>query len=72
MTDAEVLEVTKNPEKYIGRVLSVQFNDLVKAEGHEYYALSHPRFVEWRIADKDETDSLEKAFTLRDMARSLK
>ena len=72
MTDAEVLEVTKNPEKYIGKVLSVQFNDLVKAEGHEYYALSHPRFVEWRIAEKDETDTLEKAFKLRDMARSLK
>lgn len=70
MTDAEVLEVTKNPEKYIGKVLSVQFNDLTKAEGNDFYALSHPRFVEWRN-DKDETDSLEKAFKLRDMARSL-
>lgn len=70
MTDAEVLEVTKNPEKYIGKVLSVQFNDLTKAEGNDFYALSHPRFVEFRD-DKDETDSLEKAFKLRDMARSL-
>lgn len=70
MTDKEVDEVTKNPDKYIGKVLSVQFNDLVKAEGHEYYALSHPRFAEWRD-DKNETDSLEKAFTLRDMAKSL-
>lgn len=72
MTDAEVLEVTKNPDKYIGKVLSVQFNDLVKAEGHEYYALSHPRFAEWRITDKNETDTLEKAFKLRDMAKSLR
>ena len=71
MTDAEVLEVTKNPEKYIGKVLSVQFNDLTKAEGNDFYALSHPRFVEWRN-DKDETDSLEKAFKLRDMAKNLK
>ena len=70
MTDAEVLEVTKNPEKYIGKVLSVQFNDLTKAEGNDFYALSHPRFVEFRD-DKNETDSLEKAFKLRDMARSL-
>ena len=70
MTDAEVLEVTRNPEKYIGKVLSVQFNDLTKAEGNDFYALSHPRFVEWRN-DKDETDSLEKAFKLRDMAKSL-
>ena len=70
MTDAEVLEVTRNPEKYIGKVLSVQFNDLTKAEGNDFYALSHPRFVEFRD-DKNETDSLEKAFKLRDMARSL-
>lgn len=71
MTDSMVDEVTKNPEKYIGKVLSVQFNDLTKAEGHEYYALSHPRFAEWRD-DKEETDSLEKAVQLRDMARGLK
>lgn len=71
MTDSMVDEVTKNPEKYIGKVLSVQFNDLTKAEGHEFYALSHPRFAEWRD-DKDETDSLEKAIQLRDMARGLK
>ena len=72
MTDSMVEEVTKNPEKYIGKVLSVQFNDLTKAEGHEYYALSHPRFAEWRDHDKDCTDSLEKAIQLRDMARGLK
>ena len=71
MTDSMVDEVTKNPEKYIGKVLSVQFNDLTKAEGHEFYALSHPRFMEWRD-DKDYTDSLEKAIQLRDMARGLK
>ena len=70
MTDAEVLEVTKNPEKYIGKVLSVQFNDLTKAEGNDFYALSHPAFICFRD-DKDETDTLEKAFKLRDMARSL-
>lgn len=71
MTDSMVDEVTKNPEKYIGKILSVQFNDLTKAEGHEFYALSHPRFAEWRN-DKDETDTLEKAIQLRDMARGLK
>lgn len=71
MTDSMVDEVTKNPEKYIGKVLSVQFNDLTKAEGHEYFALSHPVFICFRD-DKDETDSLEKAIQLRDMARGLK
>lgn len=70
MTDLMVDEVTKNPEKYIGKVLTVQFNDLTKAEGHEYYALSHPAFICFRD-DKDETDTLEKAIQLRDMARNL-
>lgn len=70
MTDLMVDEVTKNPEKYIGKVLTVQFNDLSKTDNNEYYALSHPRFAEWRN-DKDETDTLEKAIQLRDMARNL-
>lgn len=72
MTDAMVDEVTKNPQKYLNKVLSVQFNDLVKAEGHEYFALSHPRFVEWRDDKNEETDTLEKALKLRDMAKTLK
>jgi DNA ligase-1 len=71
MTDAMVDEVTKNPQKYLNKVLSVQFNDLVKAEGHEYFALSHPVFMCFRD-DKNETDTLEKALKLRDMAKTLK
>lgn len=71
MTDAMVDEVTKNPNKYIGKVLTIQFNDLSKADGNEYYALSHPRFKEWRD-DKDETDTLEKAFKMKEMATTLK
>ena len=70
MTDSMVDEVTKNPEKYIGKVLSVQFNDLTKAEGHEFYALSHPAFMCFRD-DKDETDTLERAIEMRDMSRNL-
>jgi hypothetical protein len=48
----------------------VQFNDLTKAEGNDYYALSHPRFIEIR-SDKDETDTLEKVQMLREMAMDL-
>lgn len=70
MTDEMVEEVTKNADKYIGKILSVQFNDLQKAEGHDFYALSHPRFREWRD-DKDCCDTLEKVIKLRDMAKSL-
>ena len=40
-------------------------------ENNDYYALSHPVFVELRN-DKDETDTLEKVIQLRDMAKGLK
>ena len=71
MTDAMIEEVTKNPDKYIGKIVAVQFNDLMKAEGHDYHALSHPRFQEFRIGEKDTSDTFERILELRDMARSL-
>lgn len=71
MTDEMVSEVTQNPEKYIGKIVAVQFNDLSKSEDNDYYALTHPRFIQFRD-DKNESDTLERAFELRNMARSLK
>ena len=70
LSDKEVENVTKNPDKYLGKVIAVQFNDLVKAQGHEYYALSHPRFIEFRL-DKETTDTLERVIELRDMSKNL-
>ena len=70
-SDAELDLFTKNKDNLIGRIISVEFNDLVKAENNDYYALSHPRFIEIRN-DKDETDTLEKVIQLRDMAKGLK
>jgi len=70
MTDAMCEEVTKNPDKYIGKIVAVQFNDLIKAEGHDYHALSHPRFQEFRD-DKTDSDTFERIVQLRDMAKSL-
>ncbi len=54
----------------IGKVIEVQFNDLTKSRENEYYALSHPRFIE--IRDKDETDTLEKINENKLMAMQLK
>lgn len=54
-----ISEVSDNPGNYIGKIFTVQFNDLSKAEGHDFYALSHLRFIEFR-KDKDENDTLEK------------
>ena len=70
-TDEELDLFTKNKDNLIGRIISVEFNDLVKSENNDYYALSHPRFIEIRN-DKDETDTLEKVIQLRDMAKGLK
>jgi len=70
-TDKELDYFTENQDKLVGKIMEVQFNDLSKASGNEFYALSHPRFIEWRD-DKDETDSLDKVFELRQMAMDLK
>lgn len=69
-SDAQLDEFTASKEKYLGKIISVEFNDLSKAEGSLTYALSHPRFVEIRN-DKNETDTLEKVIKLRDMAKTL-
>lgn len=71
MSDAQVEECTKNPEKFIGKIVSIQFNDLTKAQGSNVYSLSHPRFVEFRWDKDNETDTLQKAIELRDMAKNL-
>jgi len=69
-TDKELLEINNNREEWIGKIIEVQFNDLTKATNNDYYSLSHPRFIE-RRDDKNETDTLEKAFKLREMAMIL-
>ena len=63
-------EFSKNKDSLIGKIISVGFNDITKAENNEYYALSHPRFIEIRN-DKNETDDLKKVIQLRDMAKML-
>ena len=69
-SDTELDEFTKNKDNLIGKIISVEFNDIVKSENNDYYALSHPAFIEIRN-DKDETDTLEKVIQLRDMAKRL-
>ena len=69
-SDAELEEFSKNKDSLIGKIISVEFNDVTKAENNEYYALSHPRFIEIRN-DKTETDDLKKVIQLRDMAKML-
>lgn len=69
-TDAQLADFNSRREEMIGKIISVQFNDLSKARGNDHYALSHPRFIEVR-EDKTETDTLERVFELRKMAMEL-
>lgn len=65
-TDDFLDELTNNKENYLGKIIEVEFNDLSRASGSEVYALSHPRFICTR--EKDETDTLEQVFKMREMA----
>ena len=69
-SDEQLDEFTAKQSELIGKVMTVQFNDLSKAEGNDYYALSHPRFIEIRN-DKITTDNLETVLKLREMAMEL-
>lgn len=69
-SDEQLDYFTTHQNELIGKVMTVQFNDLSKAENNDYYALSHPRFIEIRN-DKDETDTLERVWEMRQMAMML-
>jgi len=57
--DKQLNEINNNRDKYIGKIITIQFNDITKGRNNTWYALSHPRFIEVRD-DKNETDTLEK------------
>lgn len=59
-----------NMTEITGKVMTVQCNDITTARGNDFYALSHPRYVEIRN-DKNETDTLARAFEQRDSAMQL-
>jgi len=69
-SDKELDDFTLRQDELLGKIMTVQFNDLTKAQGNNFYALSHPRFITFRD-DKNETDTLETAFKLREMAMQL-
>lgn len=67
MTEKERDEIDANREQYIGQVMEVHCNDITKARGNDYHALSHPRFFEMRGKEK-ETDTLDRALEQKQMA----
>lgn len=69
-TEEMLDDMTYNGEKYIGKILEVAFNDLVKTDKNDFYTFSHPRFNGWRF-DKTEPDTLQRVIELRDAATNL-
>ncbi len=69
--DKQLEEMNANRDSYIGKVFTIQFNDITRARGSDTWALSHPRWIEVRN-DKDETDTLEKVQELKLMAMAIK
>lgn len=69
-TDKQLEEINADRAAYVGKVMEVQCNDITKGRDNDYYALSHPRFIEIRN-DKDTTDTLERALENKEMAMSL-
>jgi len=70
-TDKQLQDFNNRREELIGQIFTVEFNDITRARNSETYALSHPRFIEFR-PDKDKTDTLERIFEMREMATGLK
>lgn len=66
-TDAMLDEINSNRDFYIGKIMTVSCNDITKGRDSDHYALSHPRFKEFRN-DRDDTDTLERAFEIKEMA----
>jgi len=69
-TDAELDDMDARREELMGQVMTVTCSDITRGRSNEYYALSHPRFVELRD-DKTDTDTLERIFETKDMAMAV-
>lgn len=69
-SDAQLKDFNSRREELIGKIIDVQFNDLTKARDNDYYALSHPRFLQIRD-DVTKTDTLERVLELKEMAMQL-
>lgn len=63
-TDRQLVDYNGRREELVGRIVTVQFNDLSKAQKHSHHALVHPRFVGLRD-DKSTTDTLDRVQKIR-------
>ena len=70
-TDAQLSDFNSKRNELIGTIIEVEANDLVQGKNNDYYALSHPRFIELR-GDKDTTDDIQRALDSLEMAKQFR
>jgi len=70
-TDSELEDFNNRRVELMNQIIEIEGNDLTKGREHNYYAVSHPRFVELR-EDKDTTDTLERALLSLESAKNFK
>jgi hypothetical protein len=70
-TDKQLVKFNNMRAELIGQVMTVCCNDITKGRSNDFYALSHPRFIELRN-DKDTTDTIARALDTKEMATQLK
>lgn len=66
-TDRQLADYNNRRAEIVGRIITVQFNDISRAQKHVHHALVHPQFVALR-EDKTTTDTLSGVRKIRRMA----
>lgn len=70
LSDSQLEDFNNRRQELIGRIITVLCTDITKGRDNDYWALSHPRFIELRD-DKDETDTIERAMEAKESAYNL-
>ncbi|PHS22255.1 MAG: hypothetical protein COA84_13945 [Robiginitomaculum sp.] len=66
-SNPQLIDFNSRREEIIGKIMTVTCNDITQARGNTFWALSHPRFIEFR-SDRDDTDTFERAQGSKEMA----
>jgi len=69
-SDAMLKKINNNRQEYLNQVFELMGNDLTKSVGTDVYAISHPRFSEFRT-DKTETDDIQRCLDSVEMSKTL-
>lgn len=70
-SDDLLADINSRREEVLNSIIELEGNDLTKGRENEHYAVSHPRFVDFR-GDKNNTDDLDRALESLESAKEFK